>query len=356
MINVAALTDHTFTPSSRYRVRQFINPLKRYDISVKDFKRKYSSQLITPKAGKRIRSSSLLLGRAVNQEFLNLFNTFNRVVKSNSFDAIWLSRQLIIGHPPLVELVIKKPLIYDIDDAVFLTSFFAKKQVEYISKRSNIIFAANDYLANYLSQYSDSIHVIPTTVDTDLFRPVIKESSIDTQKTVTIGWSGTSSSYKYFYDLEDTFENLSNKFKNVKFVFVSDRFPYELKKISKFIKFIKWKEEIDATSIQKFDIGIMPINNDEWCKGKGAYKMMLYSSCGIPVVVSPVGENKKILKSANVGFGPVDKDDWYSALETLILSKSDRDNFGSNGREYILNNRNLSTHTRKISKLISSIL
>jgi glycosyltransferase involved in cell wall biosynthesis len=354
MINVAALTDHAFTPSSRYRIRQYIHPLKQYGINISDLQRKYSSQLVSS-GEKRIRQSPYLFYKAITQELLNIKNTVTRVIESNSYDAVWLSRQLIIGYPS-VEFMIQKPLIYDIDDAVFLTSNLAKKQVEFSAKKADIIFAENDYLANYLTQYSGSIHIIPPTVDTDLFRPIIKESSIDTQKTVTIGWSGTSSSYKYFYDLEDTFENLSNKFKNVKFVFVSDRFPYELKKISKFIKFIKWKEEIDATSIQKFDIGIMPINNDEWCKGKGAYKMMLYSSCGIPVVVSPVGENKKILKSANVGFGPVDKDDWYSALETLILSKSDRDNFGSNGREYILNNRNLSTHTRKISKLISSIL
>jgi glycosyltransferase involved in cell wall biosynthesis len=352
MINIAALTDHTFTPSSRYRVRQFINPLKRYDISVKDFKRKYSSQLITPKAGKRIRSSSLLLGRAVNQEFLNLFNTFNRVVKSNSFDAIWLSRQLIIGSPPLVELVIKKPLIYDIDDAVFLTSFFAKKQVEYISRRSNIIFAANDYLANYLSQYSDSIHVIPTTVDTDLFRPVIKEPSKDSQEIVTIGWSGTSSSYKYFYSIEDMLVKLLKKYKNVELIFVSDRPPYELEKLSKFIKFVKWSAKNDVSSIQTFDIGIMPIANDEWSKGKSSYKMLLYASCGIPVVVDLIGENRKILEEAEIGMGPVGSDEWYDAIEYLILNDSDRKRLGNIGRDYVVRTKSIKTYAPIISNLI----
>jgi len=354
-INIAALTDHAFTPSSRFRVRQYIDPLKEFGVNVKDFQRRYSSELVSD-GSKRIRQSPYLVYKAIHQEFFNFLDTFSRVVKSNSFDAVWLSRQLIIGYPSF-ESLIKKPLIYDIDDAVFLTSYLAKKQVEYTSRRAEIIFAGNDYLANYLSKYNSSVHVVPPAVDTELFKPAGGSlGNLDNEKdTITIGWSGTSSSYKYFYSLEDMFIRLLIKYKKINLVFVSDRFPYELIKLSKYINFIKWSAYNDAANIQKFDIGIMPINNDEWCKGKGAYKMLLYASCGIPVVVSPVGENKKILKQHDFGMMPINPDEWYFALEELILNSDTRHKLGVKGRKYVVDNRGLSVLVEKNYTLICNV-
>jgi glycosyltransferase involved in cell wall biosynthesis len=306
---------------------------------------------------KRIRQSPYLAYKAIHQEFFNFLDTYSRVVKSNSFDAVWLSRQLIIGYPS-VEFLIKKPLIYDIDDAVFLTSHLAKKQVEYTSKRAEIIFAGNDYLANYLSKYNSSVYVVPPTVDTELFKPARTSLGYleNERDTITIGWSGTSSSYKYFYSLEDMFIKLLIKYKKINLVFVSDRFPYELRKLSRFIKFIQWDAQSDVTNIQKFDIGIMPIDDDEWCKGKGAYKMLLYASCRVPVVVSPVGENKRILDSADFGMAPKNIDEWYSAIETLVLDSEVRSEFGIKGRKYVMDNRSLSIETERVSQLISSVI
>ena len=293
------------------------------------------------------------MSKAINQEFLNIFDTFNRVIKSNSFDAIWISRQLLIGHPPFVELIVKKPIIYDIDDAVFLTSFFAKKQVEYISRRSNVIFAANDYLADCLSSYNNSIYVIPTTVDTEMFVPAYESPDKDIKKMVTIGWSGTSSSYKYFHQIEDVLVKLLKQYKNVELIFVSDMYPYELKKLSKYVKFIKWNEDIDVLSIQRFDIGIMPIIDDDWSRGKSAYKVLLYASCGIPVITTFIGENKKILKEAEIGLGVISSSDWYDAIEYMILNEGVRRFFGETGREYVIKNKSINTYAPIISKLIS---
>ena len=351
-MNIAALTNHVFTPSSRYRIRQFIEPLKKHNVIVKDFQRKYSSQIVH--SGRtRIRRSPYLLYKAIQQECLNLANTFLRVKRANDFDAMWLSRQLIIGYPS-IEFMISKPLIYDIDDAIFLTSSLADKQVKRVTNRADLVFAQNSYIADYLSKYNDSIHIVPTVVDTNLFTPVEEVSKIfqDENDIVTIGWSGTSSSYQYFCLLEDVFIKILLKYKNTKLVFVSDRPPYELKKLYNFVEFIEWAPEIDASTIQNFDIGIMPINNDDWCKGKGAYKMLLYASCGIPVVASSVGENKIILDSASIGIGVLNTDDWYFSLEELIIDSKARSELGANGRKYVVENRNLSSWTKNICRLM----
>jgi glycosyltransferase involved in cell wall biosynthesis len=351
-MKISALTDHIFTPSSRFRVRQYINPLKSNGIFVNDLGRKHSKQLVSD-GYTSIKKSPYLVYKALLQESLDVSNTFSRTVSSRNSDAVWLSRQLIIGYPSF-EFLLKSPLIYDIDDSVFLTSYLSKKQVEYSAKRANLIFAGNDYLADYLSQYNKSIHIVPTVVDTNVFTPRRDSSTIlsNENEKIVIGWSGGSSSYKFFQPLEDMFIRVLKKYKNVRIVFVSDRPPYELKKLLCFIEFIKWSDKNEASTIQNFDIGIMPLEDSEWVKGKCAYKMLLYASCGVPIVASPFGENKKILDNHDIGLAPLDADDWFSAIETLIIDHNMRSKFGIQGRKYVLENKSLKVWANNISNLI----
>ena len=96
----------------------------------------------------------------------------------------------------------------------------------------------------------------------------------------------------------------------------------------------------------------MPIANDEWSKGKSSYKMLLYASCGIPVVVDLIGENRKILEEAEIGMGPVGSDEWYDAIEYLILNDSDRKRLGNIGRDYVVRTKSIKTYAPIISNLI----
>ena len=347
-MNISALTDHVFTPSSRFRVRQYINPLKSNKIFVKDFQRKNSIQLVSD-GHTSIKKSPPLLYKALIQEFLDVSNTFSRVIKSHKSDAVWLSRQLMIGYPSF-EFLLKTPLIYDIDDSVYLNSYLSKKQVEYTAKRASLIFAGNEHLADYLSKYNNSIHVIPTVVDTNRFSPS-KGGDIESDE-VIIGWSGGASSYKFFKPLEDMFIRILKKHNNVKIVFVSDRPPYELKKLINYIEFIKWNSLNEVATIQNFDIGIMPLEDSDWVKGKCAYKMLLYASCGIPVVASPFGENKKILDNHKIGLAPLGVDDWFSAIEALTIDYGLRSKLGIQGRRYVLEYKSLKVWARNVSNLI----
>ena len=351
-MKISALTDHIFTPSSRFRVRQYIDPLESYGIFVNDLERKNSIQLVAD-GYTSIKKSPYLVYKALLQEFLDVSNTFSRTLKSRNSDVVWLSRQLIIGYPSF-EFLLKSPLIYDIDDSVFLTSYLSQKQVEYSAKRANLIFAGNDYLADYLSKYSKSIHIVPTVVDTNLFTPNWESPAIlnNENEKIVIGWSGGSSSYKFFQPLEDIFIAILKKYKNVKIVFVSDRPPYELKKLLCLIEFVKWRDINEVSTMQNFDLGVMPLENSDWVRGKCAYKMLLYASCGIPVVASPFGENKKILDNHDIGLAPLDADDWFSAIETLITDHGLRSKYGIQGRRYVLENKSLKVWTKNISNLI----
>jgi glycosyltransferase involved in cell wall biosynthesis len=347
-MNISALTDHVFTPSSRFRIRQYIDPLKSNEIFIRDLQRKNSIQLVSD-GYTSIRKSPVLLSKALSQEFLDISDTFYRTIKSRNSDAIWLSRQLMIGYPSF-ELLFKPPLIYDIDDSVFLNSYLSKKQVEYTAKRASLIFAGNEYLADILSKYNKSIHIVPTVVNTDRFMPSVGLNHGDEE--IVIGWSGGASSYRFFKPLEDVFIRVLKKYKKVKIVFVSDRPPYELKKLVSFVDFVKWDDMNEVSTIQSFDIGIMPLEDSDWVRGKCAYKILLYASCGVPIVTSPYGENKKILDDHDIGLAPLDADDWFSALELLVTNKDLRSKYGRQGRKYVLKSKSLKIWTNKVSDLI----
>ena len=356
MGRIASLTDFSFTPSSRLRVRQYASILSKSNLILHDFPRKYSSEIVGIELNnRRIRESPYHIAESVLYEILNVVNTFVRVQKSNKFDLVWLSRQLVIGSPTF-EKNIFKPLIYDIDDAVFLNSSLSRRQVKISAKKAEIVFAGNDYLADIMSNYNNNIKVIPTPIDTIKYAPIGNHAYDNKTGIFTIGWSGTSSSYKYFVKIELVLVNLIKKYKHVRIVFISDKFPYELVRLAPYITFIKWTENKEARLINKFNVGIMPIDNDDYAKGKCAYKMLLYASCGIPVVVSLVGENKTILRESEIGYGVLTESDWYSSLESLINSENLSKKLGINGRKYIEKKKSLVLWGGRVARIFNDIV
>jgi glycosyltransferase involved in cell wall biosynthesis len=342
-MKIAAFTDHWFTPSSRFRIRQYIPFLESNGIEVHDYAREYSTQtVVTSGNSKRIRESFSLIFKAVLHESSNLISRLQDSIESNESDAVWLSRQLVIGYPTF-EILLRKPLIYDIDDAIFLSGKLEDYQFRLASQRATTVVAGNEYLAEEASKYNKNVHVIPTSVDTQRWKPL---EAVDRHQDYrsgefTVGWSGTSSSFKYFFPLEREIAKFIINNPSVKLVFMADRFPKELQILKPFVSFIEWSAENEVQFIQSLNVGLMPIANDMWAMGKCAYKCLLYAACGIPVVMTPVGVNKKILSQSDVGIGPNSPSEWYEALQFLFDDQLHGRQLGGNGvhlieREYSL--------------------
>jgi glycosyltransferase involved in cell wall biosynthesis len=102
------------------------------------------------------------------------------------------------------------------------------------------------------------------------------------------------------------------------------------------LEYIPWSADSEAHSIGGIDIGLMPLLNNPWCLGKCSYKMLLYMSCGIPVVVSNFGMNSEILKKTRAGVGVISADDWGDAIEHLIHHPNDRIAMGEAGRQAVV--------------------
>ena len=346
MLNVASLTDHENTPSSRFRIRQFSAELHRRGISVTDFPRLYS----TESAGrlfpsKKIRSSLPKLVTAGFYELLNLQNSLARVLQTRHYDATWISRELIIGYPSFERLV-KRPFFYDIDDAVFLRGTAGSAGVKRLIESSQVVFAGNKYLADFCRQYSSNVLIIPTAVD-------IRRFSVRQPRQndgLVLGWSGTSSSFGYFLQIEEVFVNFLKAHPGVVLKICSDRFPNELKSLAPYISFEPWSPSREVEQIQGFDVGIMPLENSQWVRGKCSYKMLLYGACGIPTITSSFGMNKDVLAMGRVGIGCESAGQWHDALEFVYESRKSLGAAFPDCRDVVAKNFSLDVVADQISR------
>jgi len=349
-IKVAALTDHSFTPSSRFRIRQLAPKLKENRIEVTDLPRIHSSEI----AGiyhpdQKIRDLGSKFRLAAIFELQNITETLVRTIESRRFDATIVSRELIVGYPSF-EKLLRSPIYYDIDDAIFLRKKSLNVGINHVIRSSNAIFAGNSYLADYCSQFSKNIEIVPTSVDTDRFIPYEKK---ERSEEFYLGWSGTSSSFKYLETIESALLKFFQSSRSTYIIISADRYPYELKKIGDYIIFKKWTEENEVESIQKVDLGLMPIDDTDWSRGKCSYKMLLYLACKVPAIASDFGMNSDILRLGKVGIGCSTLDSW---LDALVFSYENRDFLETifpDCRRVVVQNFSLHAIANKIGKIIS---
>jgi len=350
-MRIAAFTDHLDTPSSRFRIRNNIPFLAQNNIFVKDFIRQFSTQSsgnLFP--DRRIRNSPLKLATAITFEMLNIAHTLSRSLASNNYDATWISRELIIGYPSF-EHLLKKPLIYDIDDAVFL-SRNSRSGIHCLIRNAFAIVAGNAFLADYCRQFNSSVHVIPTAVDVNKFKPsTLERLSND----MVIGWSGTSSSYKYFHPIADTLANFILDKPDVRLKFFSDRFPYELQVLHPHLEFELWSPNLEAEQLRSLDLGLMPIDNSEWSRGKCSYKMLLYAATGLPTICSNFGMNKELVDTYHIGLPADSPSEWRDQLEFCYRHKDCLQSLYPNCRSTVCKNFSLSIVQEKLLKVFSNL-
>jgi|GEM_PF-445297 len=261
-------------------------------------------------------------------------------------DVVFIQKKVFhIWELVLIRILASK-VIYDIDDAIM----FIEKTTEEKRERRNInrnkrlfktlntadyIIAGNNYLAEFIRKFNTNIKIIPTPVDTKAYH-VIKHKL--NNRDIVIGWIGTEGNLKYLFLLKHVFKNLKEKYNNIILKIVCDKF-IDLDKFSIQKKF--WKLEDEVRDLQSFDIGIMPLKDDEWARGKCGFKILQYMAVGIPSVSSPVGVNSEIVQDGFNGFLAKDDEEWIEKLSILIENRDLRMKMGERGREYVERNYSL---------------
>ncbi|GAB4202962.1 MAG: hypothetical protein Fur0023_09410 [Bacteroidia bacterium] len=270
------------------------------------------------------------------------FKRWQQIQHLSSYDAIFIYRELhwfgLFTQTLLKKIRKKTPLIiFDFDDAVWINSRNPlinlikkprKKTIAFIQHADKVI-AGNAYLAAFAQQYNPHTQIIPTVVDTDYFKPLPDYKH--PHSSVTIGWMGSHSTLNHLKTIIPVLKKIKTQYPQVTFRFVGKK-EY-IPELDTYVE--DWNKEKEVEILNSFDIGIMPLPDDEWSKGKCGLKLLTYLACEVPAIASNVGVNKEIIEKSNGGYCCSNENEWTEKLSLLIENSSLRTQLGQQGRKNI---------------------
>ncbi|MEJ2184151.1 MAG: glycosyltransferase family 4 protein [Nitrospirota bacterium] len=266
-------------------------------------------------------------------------------------------QKILFARPILYVLrLLNNNIIFDWDDALYaappsnvLLGIDLKKRVKrlnYTLRTSKSIMCGNRTLWEYSLKYNNNAHVIPTAIDTDMLTVGKKRKS----DSCIIGWIGKSENLEYLLELEDVFRALYERYgSSVCLRVVSNKSFYSHSGMDIINK--KWRLAEEISDIQSFDIGIMPLDDNEWSRGKCAFKALQYMAAGVPCVASPVGANNEVVKNGYNGYLADSPQEWIECLSSLIDDADIRASLGEHGRKHVLKEYSIRSNIDKLTRL-----
>ncbi|HTJ48652.1 MAG TPA: glycosyltransferase family 4 protein [Cyclobacteriaceae bacterium] len=328
------------SPSQRFRFEQYFPLLDSQgtQYKIQSFLTKDNWRIFNQKGSIAQKGLALASGFA---------RRFNGLFKAMRYDFIFIHREMSPIGPPVFEWfiakILRKKIIYDFDDAIWLTdkqeesTLFRiikwRSKVKYICRVSYKISCGNEYLQKYALLFNPNSIINPTTVDTDHeHNPSLADFSVK-RKNITIGWTGSHSTLKYLTEIVPCLQKIQQLYPTAEFLVIADKRPtLDLKSFN----FIFWNKETEIQDLASIDIGIMPLPDDEWAKGKCGFKAIQYMSLNIPSLVSNVGVNSTIVDHNINGFLCETQDDWFKYLDQLLRNENLRQVMGKQGRQKII--------------------
>lgn len=271
---------------------------------------------------------------------------FRMLTSARQFDLVYIFREAALLGPAVIERVIGwtgLPVVFDFDDAVFVSYVSPSNgylsRLKFPGKTANIcrlsahVMAGNSYLANYTRQYNPNVTIIPTTIDTRKYTPA-NETHLETgnrKLESTIGWSGSFSTVQHLDTLRGALERLGESERyRLRVIGTPD---YRLNGVE--VEALAWRSATEVEDLRAIDIGIMPLLDDKWSRGKCGLKALQYMALGIPTVCSPVGVNNEIIEDGVNGFLADSEDEWIDKLRRLLHSPELRRRIGMAGRRTV---------------------
>lgn len=316
MLRVTALTRGRRSPAARFRVRQYVAPLRQHGIALDE---RYPRVGGMPPERRWLRPA-WAVGAIVSR--------VPAVIASHRADLTLLLRELFPTTVTLEPLT-RGPRVLDVDDAIWLHR--RGRFVHRLARIANLIVCGNEFLAEHLSQWNRNVEILPTAVDTDVFAP----PACSRDRVTRIGWVGTSSNLPYLEICAPALESVLRRHPDAELCVVCDRPPTSASLRRLRLQYVPWSVQAELDLLESSSIGIMPLDDSLWARGKCSFKMLLYMACGMPVVVSPVGMNNDVLGRGTVGFAAASVRDWEEALETLVTDRTTAEAMGREGRRVV---------------------
>lgn len=346
-MKVMALSRYgTLAASSRYRFAQFVPGLAAYGIDVQVSELLDDAYLQQRFAGGRADLRHLLSAIARRTSALLRLRRCDLAIVQYEllpFAPAWIERLALAGVP----------YVFDYDDAIFhkydmhrsamVRRMYGEKLLRIIGG-ARCVFAGSGYLADYARAANANVHLVPTVVDMD--RYAVKPRAA-TAKPFTVGWIGSPSTTEYLMLVAPALQRLAQH-APVRLIAVGAS-PIEIDGVT--VEQRVWDEQREVTDLLECDIGIMPLPDDPWTRGKCAFKLIQYMACGLPVVASPVGANRDVV-TADCGLFADNLDDWVDAMARLRDDVDLRFTLGACGRERAMSHYSLASQSVRIAEML----
>lgn len=343
------------SPGQRYRFEQYFDWFKQNGIDCE------LSNLLDEEDDKNLYASGNYWNKlkiAINS-YKKRRNDLKRI---KDYDLVVIYREALITRGTNFERKVAKsgvPMMFDFDDAIWVKDMSeGNKWLSFLKSSDKIkkilplcthVTAGNEYLAEFAKKYTANVSVVPSTIDCTKYVP--SESNNDQ---VTIGWVGSHTTVKHFELVTNVYKRLLDKYgSKIKFKVIGDPI-YRNAMLD--ITGIPWENDREVELFNSIDIGVMPLEEDAWTKGKCGMKGLLYMSVGKPAVMSAVGMNTEIINHGINGYVPIGEDEWFEVLSQLIEQPELRRRIGAEGRKTVLNKYSFDVVKHQMLSIYAGVL
>ncbi len=345
------------SPSQRFRFEQYFGFLRQHGF------RCDLSYLISEKDDNYFYSPGNFLYK-ISLFFKSRVKRKKDVRHAKDHDIVFVQREAFMTGSVYFEKKFKESgakLVFDFDDAIWhLDVSEGNKRLSWLKNpgktaelisMSDLVIAGNDYLADYARHHNPNVMVIPTTIDTALHVPM---RQLRSKEKVVIGWSGSITTVKHFELAENVLRKLKEKYRDaIELRVVGDR-TYSNAALG--VNGMAWSAEKEVELLNAFDIGIMPLPDDEWSKGKCGLKGLSYMACEVPPVLAAVGVNNEIVKDGVNGYLARTEDEWFERLCLLIGSKELRERMGREARRTVIEKYSVESQKQRYLEAFGKLL
>ena len=351
MIRVLALVPYPAerAPGQRYRIEQWAPLLRRAGVQVT------LSPFLTRRGMDLLYEPGHVAAKA--QEVLRGYlKRLAAALLPGSADVIFVYREAALLGPAWIEQILsfRRPLVFDFDDAIYLTDtsqanawsrrLKSATKVETICRVARHVTVGNEFLAGYAKDRAREVTVVPSTIDTDAYqiRPRARN------RVPVIGWTGSVTTVPYLLALAHALRRLREKQE------------FELRVIGAkvdidglAVRCLPWRAETEPDDLRALDVGLMPLSGDEWSRGKCGMKALQYMALGIPPVVSPIGVNTTIVRDGINGFYARAEEEWIDRIALLLEDDPLRRGLGREARRTVEESYSARAHAPRVARIFT---
>jgi glycosyltransferase involved in cell wall biosynthesis len=264
----------------------------------------------------------------------NMLDRWKLFSRAGEYEAVLLHKNILNFWEAHVLRKNARKIIFDFDDAVMVNSKKPddpnpshRRLFERTARLADCIIAGNPYLAEQAEPFCDNVHILPTGLDTkkyDIPKPVPDGK-------IRLVWIGSKSTLNYLRTLTPVLEQIGREFPHVILRIICDAF-FDLSKMP--VEKCNWSLETEAKDLAACDIGLSPLPDDNFTRGKCGFKILQYFSCGLPAIASPVGFNNDLVQPSKTGLLADSPEQWHQQLKTLIENADQRQLMGQTVRQF----------------------